>query len=57
MRQQEGIPAATNALPLICQAVSKNFPPILDSEIHSGEGIVKALALIADFVMLGRPVQ
>jgi isopentenyl diphosphate isomerase/L-lactate dehydrogenase-like FMN-dependent dehydrogenase len=55
-RQLDSAPAAINALPLIRQAVGKDFPLIFDSGIRSGEGIVKALALGADFVMLGRPM-
>ena len=42
-------------LPEIRQAVGVDYPLIFDSGIRSGEGIVKALALGADFVMLGRP--
>lgn len=36
--------------------MDKDFPLIFDSGIRSGEGMVKALALGADFVMLGRPM-
>ena len=42
-------------LPEIRQAVGVDYPLIFDSGIRSGEGIIKALALGADFVMLGRP--
>ena len=42
-------------LPLIRQAVGPDYPLLFDSGIRNGENIVKALALGADFVMLGRP--
>ena len=55
-RQLDSAPAAIDALPRIRHAVGKDFALIFDSGIRSGEGIVKALALGADFVMLGRPM-
>ena len=54
-RQLDAAPAAIDVLPEIRQAVGVDYPLIFDSGIRSGEGIVKALALGADFVMLGRP--
>ena len=42
-------------LPLIRDAVGEDYPLLFDSGIRSGDGIVKALALGANFVMLGRP--
>ncbi len=54
-RQLDAAPAAIDVLPEIRQAVGADYPLIFDSGIRSGEGIVKALALGADFVMLGRP--
>ncbi|MDP6266070.1 MAG: alpha-hydroxy acid oxidase [Arenicellales bacterium] len=54
-RQLDAAPAAIDMLPEIRQAVGADYPLIFDSGIRSGEGIVKALALGADFVMLGRP--
>ena len=53
-RQLDAAPAAIDVLPEIRQAVGVDYPLIFDSGIRSGEGIVKALALGADFVMLGR---
>ena len=32
-----------------------DFPLLFDSGVRSGEGIIKALALGADFVLIGRP--
>lgn len=55
-RQLDSAPPAIDALPLVRHAVGKDFPLIFDSGIRSGEDVVKALALGADFVMLGRPM-
>lgn len=55
-RQLDSAPPAILALPLIRAAVGPDFPLIFDSGVRSGEDVVKALALGADFVMLGRPV-
>ncbi|MGI9332948.1 MAG: alpha-hydroxy acid oxidase [Gammaproteobacteria bacterium] len=54
-RQLDGAPPAIGMLPAIRQAVGESYPLIFDSGVRCGEGIVKALALGADFVMLGRP--
>ena len=54
-RQLDSAPAAICALPAIRRAVGNEFPLVFDSGIRSGECVVKALALGADFVMLGRP--
>lgn len=54
-RQLDSAPPAIMALPEIRRAVGTDFPLIFDSGIRSGEDIVKALALGADFAMLGRP--
>ncbi|MGB1254856.1 MAG: alpha-hydroxy acid oxidase [Thiolinea sp.] len=55
-RQLDSAPPAIMALPLIREAVGQDFPLLFDSGLRSGEDIVKALALGADFVMLGRPL-
>ena len=54
-RQLNSAPASISQLPLIRHAVGPDYPLLLDSGIRNGEGIIKALALGADFVMLGRP--
>lgn len=54
-RQLDSAPPAIQILPLIRDAVGKDYALLFDSGIRNGEGIVKALALGADFVMLGRP--
>lgn len=55
-RQLDSAPAAITALPLIRDAVGKDYPLIFDSGIRSADDIVRALALGADFIMLGRPI-
>ena len=54
-RQLDSAPPAIQILPKIREAVGSNFPLVFDSGIRSGEDVIKALALGADFVMLGRP--
>ena len=54
-RQLDSAPPAIQMLPAIRAAVGDDYPLLFDSGIRNGEGIVKALALGADFVMLGRP--
>ena len=53
-RQLDAAPPAIDMLPQIRAAVGSDYPLIFDSGVRSGEGIVKALALGADFVLLGR---
>jgi (S)-mandelate dehydrogenase len=54
-RQLDSVPAAIQMLPEIRSAVGPDYPLLFDSGIRSGEAVVKALALGADFVFLGRP--
>ena len=54
-RQLDSVPPAVNRLPLIREVVGTDYPLLFDSGIRNGESVVKALALGADFVMLGRP--
>ena len=56
-RQLDGSPPALLALPKIRDSVGPSMPLIFDSGVRSGEDIVKALALGANFVMLGRPIM
>ena len=54
-RQLDSAPPAIEMLSLIREAVGDAYPLLFDSGIRNGEGVVKALALGADFVLLGRP--
>lgn len=54
-RQFDSAPAAIRMLPQIRAAVGPDFPLLFDSGVRSGEGVLKALALGADFVLIGRP--
>lgn len=54
-RQLDGEIATLDALPGIREAVGPDVPVLLDSGIRSGSDAIKALALGADAVLLGRP--
>ncbi len=53
-RQFDAAPAPVEVLPAIRQAVGKGYPLIFDSGVAGGLDILRALALGADFAMLGR---
>lgn len=53
-RQFDGAPAAIDALPAIAQAVGQKTTVLFDSGLRSGLDIMRAIALGADFVLLGR---
>lgn len=55
-RALDGTPAAITVLPRIADAVQGDVPIIMDSGIRRGMDVVKALALGADAVAVGRPV-
>ena len=55
-RQLGGSPAALTMLPRIRAALGDGPVVCFDSGLRGGEDIVKALALGADFVFLGRPL-
>jgi len=54
-RQLDGCVATLDALPLIKDRIKDSIPILFDSGVRSGPDIVKALALGADAVLLGRP--
>ncbi len=54
-RQCDGAPTALHVLPEIKQAVGDQLTVVFDSGVRTGLDIIRALALGADFVMLGRP--
>ncbi|HCP77397.1 MAG TPA: alpha-hydroxy-acid oxidizing enzyme, partial [Pusillimonas sp.] len=50
----DGVPAAIDLLPSVASAVGKDVPVLLDGGIRRGTDIVKALALGARAVLIGR---
>lgn len=55
-RQLDSAPPPILMLRRIREAVGQDYPLFYDSGIRSGEDIVKAYAMGADFVFLGRPL-
>jgi lactate 2-monooxygenase len=54
-RQLDGAVATLDALPDICDVAKNNIPILLDSGVRRGADVVKALALGASAVLIGRP--
>jgi lactate 2-monooxygenase len=54
-RQVDGAVGALDALPEVRDAVGSGTPVLLDSGIRTGSDVLKALALGANAVLLGRP--
>jgi lactate 2-monooxygenase len=54
-RQVDGAVATLDALPAVVEAVADRIPVLMDSGIRSGADVIKALALGARAVLLGRP--
>ncbi|MDQ4058517.1 MAG: alpha-hydroxy-acid oxidizing protein, partial [Actinomycetota bacterium] len=54
-RQLDGAMAALDALPEVREAVGPDAIVLMDSGIRRGTDVVKAVALGADAVLLGRP--
>ena len=54
-RTLDGLPATIDVLPEIAAAVQGRVPLLLDGGIRRGSDILKALALGADAVLVGRP--
>ena len=54
-RQLEAAPASIDVLPDIAAAVGRKTKIIFDSGVRSGGDVLKAIALGADFVFVGRP--
>lgn len=54
-RTIDGVPASISVLPRIARQVNKRVPIILDSGVRRGTDVVRALAMGADVVAIGRP--
>ncbi|MBY7144810.1 lactate 2-monooxygenase [Virgibacillus sp. NKC19-3] len=54
-RQVDGALGALEALPLICDVVQEQIPVLMDSGVRRGADVVKAIALGAKAVLVGRP--
>lgn len=54
-RQLDGTVSPLRVLPQVVQAVGPDFPVMMDSGIRRGTDVLKALALGAKFVFVGRP--
>ena len=55
-RQMDGCLTTAEALPEVAAAVGKRVPVLVDGGLRCAEDVVRALALGADAVLLGRPV-
>jgi 4-hydroxymandelate oxidase len=55
-RQLDGSPATIEALPAITQQLAGRAPVLLDGGVRRGTDVIKALALGAQAVLLGRPI-
>jgi len=53
-RQLDGAPAAVCALPAVADAVGADTEVMFDSGIRTGQDVLRALALGASSVMIGR---
>lgn len=54
-RQLDGEISALEALPMICDVIQGRIPVLMDSGIRGGADVLKAIALGARAVLLGRP--
>src|SRR5918999_3881166 len=54
-RQLDTVPATIDLLPPVADAVGGTVPLLLDGGVRRGTDILKALALGADAVAIGRP--
>ncbi|HEX7821724.1 MAG TPA: alpha-hydroxy acid oxidase [Sphingobium sp.] len=54
-RVLDGMPAAIDLLPLVRDAVGPSLPLLVDGGVRTGTDVVKALALGAQAVLVGRP--
>ncbi|SFL18962.1 alpha-hydroxy acid oxidase [Geodermatophilus ruber] len=54
-RQLDGVPATVEALPAVVEAVGGRVPVLLDGGVRRGTDVLKAVALGATAVLVGRP--
>jgi L-lactate dehydrogenase (cytochrome) len=54
-RQLDGMPSPLRVLPSIAQTIAGAIPVMIDSGFRRGSDVLKAIALGANFVFLGRP--
>ena len=54
-RQLDGVPAPIDVLPEIVEAVAGRVPILVDGGVRRGTDVLKALALGAEAVLIGRP--
>jgi len=54
-RNLDTVPATVDALPQVADKVAGRIPVLVDGGIRRGTGVVKALALGANAVLIGRP--
>jgi 4-hydroxymandelate oxidase len=54
-RNLDTAPATIDALPSVARRVERRIPVLLDGGIRRGTDVLKALALGADAVLIGRP--
>jgi 4-hydroxymandelate oxidase len=54
-RDLDTLPATVDALPAVVDAVQSRIPVLVDGGIRRGTDVVKALALGANAVLIGRP--
>jgi (S)-2-hydroxy-acid oxidase len=54
-RQLDGVPAPVEVLPEIGEAVAGRVPVLVDGGVRRGTDVLKALALGAEAVLIGRP--
>lgn len=56
-RQVDGAIGALDALPRVCEVVQGQIPVLMDSGIRRGSDVMKAMALGAAAVLVGRPAM
>jgi 4-hydroxymandelate oxidase len=56
-RVLDGMPAAIDLLPFVREAVGSSVPLLIDGGVRAGTDVVKALALGAQAVLVGRPLM